>query len=159
MNRKERRALEREGQPVQQEVKVEETFKPKRSFKKPVAIILVVILLFGAVFYFYSKGKEPGVYDSFVNCLSEKGVKFYGSFQCSHCQNQKKMFEKSAKLLDSTNVYVECGPLGNFNTQCTSLGIKSVPLWKIGNESLSGLQQLTVLAEKSQCSLSHETTS
>lgn len=158
MNRKERRTLEREGHVVQQDVKVDEN-KLQKSFKKPVVIIVIVILLFGFIFYFYSKGKEPGAYDDFVNCLSEKNVKFYGSFQCSHCQNQKKMFEKSSKLLDSTGVYIECGPLGSFNTQCTSLGVTSVPLWKIGNESLSGLQQLTVLAEKSQCSLSHETIS
>ncbi|MBI2107308.1 hypothetical protein HYT57_04975 [Candidatus Woesearchaeota archaeon] len=158
MNRKERRTLEREGQPIQ-EVKPEEIVKHKRNFKKPITVIFIVLLLFGSVYYFYSEGKEPGAYDSFVTCLSEKNVKFYGSFQCPHCQNQKKMFEKSAKLLDSTGVYIECGPLGQFNTQCTSLGVTSVPLWKIGNESLSGLQQLTVLAEKSQCPLSHETIS
>ena len=157
MNRKERRDLEKEGQPVQ-DVK-EEAVKPKRNLKKPAVVIFIIFLFFGVAYYFYSEGKEPGVYDSFVSCLSEKQVQFYGSFQCSHCQNQKKMFEKSAKLLDSTGVYIECGPLGQFNTQCTSLGVTSVPLWKIGNESLSGLQQLTVLAEKSQCPLSHETIS
>ncbi len=158
MNRKERRTLERGGQAIQHDVKINE-IKPQKSFKKPAAIIVIMILFFGSIFYLYSKGKEPGAYDDFVNCLSEKNVKFYGSFQCSHCQNQKKMFEKSSKLLDSTGVYIECGPLGSFNTQCTSLGVTSVPLWKIGNESLSGLQQLTVLAEKSQCPLSHETIS
>lgn len=158
MNRKERRTLGREDQVVQQDVKIDE-IKPKKSFKKPVIILVVVILLFGGIFYFYSKWKEPGAYDDFVNCLSEKNVKLYGSFQCSHCQKQKKMFGKSSKLLDSTGVYVECGPLGNFNIECTSLGVTSVPLWKIGNESLPGLQQLTVLAEKSECSLSNETTS
>lgn len=157
MNRKDRRALERERQPTQ-EVK-EEAVKPKRNLKKPAVVIFIIFLFFGVAYYFYSEGKEPGVYDSFVSCLSEKQVQFYGSFQCSHCQNQKKMFEKSAKLLDSTGVYIECGPLGQFNTQCISLGVTSVPLWKIGNESLSGLQQLTVLAEKSQCPLSHETIS
>ncbi|MBI4159124.1 hypothetical protein HY500_02600 [Candidatus Woesearchaeota archaeon] len=155
MNRAERRALEREGQQVQQQIKTEE-IKPKKSFKKYIIIVLVVILLLGSIFYFYSKGKGPGRYDGFVNCLSEKGVKFYGSFQCSFCQKQKAMFEKSAKLLDSKNVYVECGPLGNFNSQCLSSGVSSVPLWKIGNESLSGLQQLEVLAEKSECNLDNE---
>ena len=152
MNRKERRTLEREGQVFQQDVKTDEA-KAKKSFKKPVIIIVIAILFFGSVYYFYSRSKEPGVYDDFVNCLSEKNVKFYGSFQCYHCQEQKKMFGKSSKLLDSTGVYVECGPLGNFNTQCASLGVTSVPLWKIGNESFSGLQQLTFLAEKSECSL------
>lgn len=155
MNRKDRRALEREGQPTR-EVKTEEVIKPKRNFKKPVIIVFIILLLFGSAYYFYSKGKEPGVYDSFVSCLSEKQVQFYGSFQCSHCQNQKKMFEKSAKLLDSTGVYIECGPLGQFNTQCTSLGVTSVPLWKIGNESFSGVQQLELLSEKSQCPLPDE---
>ena len=49
----------------------------------------------------------PGKYDVFATCLKDKGAVFYGAFWCSHCQDQKKLFGSSAKLLP----YVECSTL------------------------------------------------
>src|SRR3989344_9242036 len=114
MNRKERRQLERQKIYVD-EVKTDE-IKPKKSYKKQAILTVIFMVVIGAIFFSYSTGKEPGEYDGFVACLAENGVKFYGSFQCSHCQEQKKDFGKSSKLLDSSGVYVECGALGSFNS-------------------------------------------
>jgi len=157
MNRKERRALERQKiSSFDSEVKKEE-YKPKKSYTKYIIISLVIIIFIGVVFASYSKGKKPGELDDFVACLADKDVKFYGSFQCSHCQEQKNDFGKSSKLLESSGVYVECGPLGSFNSLCTSEGVRSVPHWVIADEVLSGRQDLQILAEKSGCSLPNET--
>ncbi len=157
MNRKERRVLERQKiSSFDSEVKKEE-YKPKKSYTKKIILGLVVVILIGSVFVSYSKGKKPGELDGFVACLAEEDVKFYGSFQCSYCQEQKRDFWKSSKTLDSLGVYVECGPLGNFNSLCTSRGVKSVPHWVIGDEVLLGKQPIQVLAQKSECALTDET--
>ena len=157
MNRKERRALERQKiSSFDGEVKKEE-YKPKKNYTRYVIISLVIIIFIGAIFVSYLKGKKPGELDDFVACLADKDVKFYGSFQCSHCQEQENDFAESSKLLESSGVYVECGPLGSFNSLCTSEGVRSVPHWVIADEVLSGRQDLQILAEKSGCSLPNET--
>ena len=46
----------------------------------------------------------PGKYDAFAQCLKDKGAVFYGAFWCPNCQEQKKLFDSSIKLLP----YVEC---------------------------------------------------
>src|SRR3989344_5676063 len=71
-------------------------------------------------------------------------------------QKQKKLFGRSSKTLDETGVYVECGPLGNFNSRCTFDKVSVVPLWKIGDEEILGKQQLSLLSKKSGCSLPNE---
>lgn len=91
--------------------------------------------------------------DSFIQCLGDKGVKFYGSFQCPACASQKKLFN-NAKSLEK-EVYVECGPLGGpVSRECQAAGIQSYPTWVFsGGQRLSGVTQLEVLAENSGCVL------
>ena len=153
MNRKERRKLERQKL-FTDDAKVEEA-KPK-SRKKQVIFSLILVLAVAFIIFSYLRDQQPGEYDDFVACLAEKDVKFYGSFQCSHCQKQKKLFGRSSKTLDETGVYVECGPLGNFNSRCSFDKVSVVPLWKIGDEEILGKQQLNLLSKKSGCSLPNE---
>ena len=76
---------------------------------------------------------QPGQYDALANCLKDKGVKFYGAFWCPHCQAQKKMFDKSAKLLP----YTECStPDGKAQTQeCIDQKIATYPTWQFADGS------------------------
>ncbi len=94
----------------------------------------------------------PGVYDTFATCLGEKGAKFYGAFWCPHCQDQKKLFGKSAKLLP----YVECStPDGQGSTAiCQEKKIEGYPTWEFADGSrLNGEIALATLAEKTSCVL------
>ena len=59
-----------------------------------IAVLIVVVI---GVVVLLPKGSTK--YDGVAQCLTEKGVKFYGAFWCPHCQNQKKMFGRSARLL------------------------------------------------------------
>lgn len=65
--------------------------KIKKKHAYAVVGLVIVILLIGFTVVSFS---APGKYDDFAKCLSEKGVKFYGAFWCSHCANQKAMFGK-----------------------------------------------------------------
>lgn len=101
---------------------------------------------------------EPGLYDTFATCLKDKGAVFYGTFWCPHCQDQKKLFGTSSKLLP----YVECSTLdGSSQVQaCKDKGITSYPTWEFTDGSrLNGKIPLTQLAEKTSCILPTENSS
>ena len=91
-----------------------------------------------------------GEYKELAQCLTEKGVKFYGSITCGHCKNQKEMFGDDFKYID----YVECHPNGE-NAEpevCLEAKIEGYPTWEFpGQEQLLGLQQFETLAKKANC--------
>lgn len=124
--------------------------------QKKIFLIVVGVLVVGLVGLGFLKAKEdpsgPGELDAFATCLAEKGAVFYGTFWCPHCQAQKKMFGKSAKLLP----YVECSTAdGSGQTQvCIDKGVKSYPTWEFADGArLSGEIPLAQLAEKTNCEL------
>jgi len=80
--------------------------------------------IFGAVF-FSDKSinealEEMNSYDSFTECLSEKGFVMYGSQYCGFCTKQKELFGDSFELVN----YVECTEQQDL---CVEKGIEGVP--------------------------------
>ena len=67
-------------------------------------LIVLVIVVVGIGFAISGSERKPAKYDEFAQCLKDSGITFYGAFWCPHCQAQKKLFGRSAKLLP----YVEC---------------------------------------------------
>lgn len=115
------------------------------------ALIAILLVLAGG-YYLYVNAQKPGVYDSFATCIKDSGATFYGAFWCPHCQEQKKMFGKSAKLLP----YVECSaPSGRGQTQvCIDAKVESYPTWQFADGSrVSGTQSFEALAQKTACTL------
>jgi thiol-disulfide isomerase/thioredoxin len=116
-----------------------------------IALIVIVVGGIIAARYFSIKTVAPTAYDTFAQCLTDKGAKFYGAFWCPHCQEQKKLLQHSAKL-----PYVECStPDGNSQTQvCIDEQVHSYPTWKFSDGTvLTGVQQLSTLSDKTGCSL------
>ena len=112
-----------------------------------VAIVLAIGLPTGMVINYY---KTPGKYDQLAQCLKDSGATFYGAFWCPHCQSQKAVFGKSAKLLP----YEECStPDGRGQMQvCIDEEVASYPTWKFADGSiLTGEQSIEILAEKTSC--------
>ncbi len=98
------------------------------------------------------KNTIPGQYDTFAQCLKDSGAVFYGAFWCPHCEEQKKEFGSSSKLLP----YVECStPDAKGQTLiCEEKGINSYPTWIFKDGSrMSGTLSWKVLAEKTSCVL------
>jgi hypothetical protein len=111
-----------------------------------------LVLIIGATAFGAWSASQPGEYDSFAQCISDSGAIFYGAFWCPHCQNQKRMFGKSADLLP----YHECStPDGRSQTAaCNDAGVETYPTWVFADGSrLTGERQLTELAEKTNCTL------
>lgn len=121
-----------------------------KSTYTAIVVLAVVALAAIAGTLLYERG--PGELDAFASCLGEKGATFYGAFWCPHCQTQKKMFGKSAKLLP----YIECStPDGRGQLpSCTEQKIEGYPTWEFADGSrFTGEVPLKTLAEKTLCNL------
>ncbi len=115
-------------------------------------IVLAVIVIGAPLAYWGYYMSTPGKYDALAQCIADKGAKFYGAFWCPHCQKQKAMFGKSAKLLP----YTECSqPSGQGQLQvCTDAGITNYPTWEFpdGTREVGEIKP-AILAEKLSCQI------
>jgi|SRR3989344_3497585 len=114
--------------------------------KKNIYIYVIIVLFLVVGAYWYSNYSIPGEYDEFAKCLSERGVKMYGTNWCPHCKTQKEIFGKSFRHVD----YVNCDY--NMN-KCLDAGVEGYPTWKINGENYPGVQTLERLSELSECEL------
>ncbi len=124
------------------------------SSKKTTVIVIVamVVIVAGLIGYSVYSSRQPGLHDTFAQCLTEKKTVFYGAFWCPHCQATKALFGRSMKYVD----YVECStPDGNSQTQiCKDKKIESYPTWEFADGSqLKGEVTLQQLSDKTSCPL------
>jgi uncharacterized membrane protein len=115
--------------------------------------VAVVAVLALHLYYAGVWGDAPQPEDPWVRGLAEHltdtGAKFYGSYYCPHCAEQKEMFGGSVKRLP----YVECSPGGPSAPQaaeCNAKNIQGYPTWIINGERLVGTQSLETLAQASK---------
>lgn len=116
--------------------------------------VLIILIAGGAVAYNKMSGSpaKTGVYDTFAQCLSERGAKFYGAFWCPHCQNQKKAFGTSAQYIP----YTECStPDGQGQMSvCADAKIVSYPTWVFADGTQeTGEVSMQKLADHTSCEL------
>ena len=114
---------------------------------KKIILMLGVLLMIFLVGCSRSTKSGSGELDSFAQCLTEKGVKMYGTEWCSHCKNQKAAFGSSFQYVD----YVDCD---RSKQVCDSAEITGYPTWIIEGQNYPGEQQLNKLASLSGCELS-----
>jgi thiol-disulfide isomerase/thioredoxin len=121
-----------------------------------IAVIIVAIILGAAVSYSSYKATPtviaPGALDSFVQCIKDKNIVFYGAFWCPHCQRTKAEFGDSASKLP----YVECStPDGQHATQiCIDKQIEEYPTWVLPDGTrLTGEKSLQELSDAFECPL------
>lgn len=90
--------------------------------------------------------------DAFAKCLAEKKATMYGSFLCSHCDDQKTLFGSSFRYVP----YIECSARGSrqMTFPCVAARIRYTPTWIFADgERRTGVQQLKDLSEKTGCKL------
>src|SRR5688572_2934044 len=125
--------------------------KAKKYSGLLITVASVVLVLGGLVYLANRDNGEPGQYDVLAQCLTEKGVKFYGASWCPHCAEQKRMFGKSMKYVDD----VECAVPGNNSAMtqvCKDANIESFPTWVFPDGSrLTGEQLPVSIGEKAGC--------
>lgn len=92
----------------------------------------------------------PGKYAAIAQCLTQKGVKFYGAYWCPHCADQKKIFGSDMQYV----AYVECDPNGKNAKpdECQKAGVEKYPTWFFpGQGIITGVQDPVDLAAKANC--------
>ncbi len=129
--------------------------KRKLATGRIIALFSVILFAISVGYFGFTSitGKvvEPGVYDEFAQCLTEKGAVFYGAYWCPHCGDQKEMLGSSMEFIN----YVECDSKGK-NAQpelCAENNIKGYPTWIIDGEKYEGTQSLERLSELTTCPL------
>ena len=120
-------------------------------------VLLAVILAATLVFIFWPKDEVRGNYDDFAQCLTDKGVVMYGAYWCPHCQNEKRAFGNSFRLVN----YVECT---QETGRCLAEKINGYPTWIFPDPSagsgqvakrFEGEMGLEGLSEASECPLNN----
>lgn len=116
--------------------------------------LLVWLILAGIlILFFINQTKIPknNPKSELAQCLTSKGLKFYGAFWCPHCAEQKALFGSAKDELP----YVECGVIGDARGQtqiCTEKEITGYPTWELQNgERISGVQSLERLSKIAGC--------
>jgi len=118
-----------------------------------IVVVGVIALLWFALAQFLTPADiEPANYQKFAQCLTDNGLKMYGSIYCSHCNAEKVMFGESWQYV----TYVECSIPGS-PTQapaCTNAGVEAYPTWVTANgQQVLGKQSFLELSKLSGCSL------
>lgn len=105
--------------------------------------VLVITLTFAGC------SNKSSEYDSFAQCLTEKGAVIYGTQWCSYCQSQKEMFGSSFEYIN----YVDC----DFErSKCDKAGVRTYPTWQINGELYTGQQTMYKLASLAKCGTAGE---
>ena len=89
-------------------------------------VIGCAVLIGGGIWLNSWSNNRPAPADGLAQCLEKDGAKFYGAFWCPHCQEQKRLFGNSTRLLP----YIECSKNDMTQTQvCIDAKIESYPTW------------------------------
>ena len=100
--------------------------------------MLAYFIVLAIAYSVYSMA-QPGPYDNFAKCLTEKGAVVYGAMDwCKYTQGQKAMFGKSFKYLK----YEEFQALP---------GIKQTPTWVIKGVWYENVQSFDRLSSITGC--------
>ncbi len=154
LSRHEQNKQKREARDAARLAQHETTLHTQKTRKYTLILsIIIIVLVLGGGLWFYSgwKAQQPGPYDTFAQCLTEKGVEMYGTFWCPKCAEQKVLFGSSFKYL----TYIECDARGkNADPQrCEAQSVTGYPTWIFGDKRLSGVQTLEALRDFSGCPL------
>ncbi len=117
---------------------------------KKSTLMVIALIIAAIVAGLWWSSRQPGKYDDFARCLTEKGIVMYGAYWCPHCSQQKKMFGKSWEYIS----YIECSlPGGQGTTRiCEDAGIDSYPTWDFGNGTrLTAVVRFEELSRRSGC--------
>lgn len=111
--------------------------------------IVLVILALALLIFAWKPGRKESTanLDAFAECLAEKGATMYGADWCPHCQNEKKAFGDSFRIVP----YILCPAEPQ---KCLAVGINGYPTWLFPDgKKLEGEQGLLKLSQESGCPL------
>lgn len=95
---------------------------------------------------------DIAVLQGLAECLTDKGIKFYGANWCGWCKRQRELFGEAESALP----YIECidEETEEMTAECQERGISSFPTW-ISEDGVKspGYKSIQDLAQLSGCEL------
>ena len=131
---------------LQQHVQAKHSQPVKKSYRKHIVGIVLLISVFLLGYSAYTFAQKPGNYDDFAKCLAEKGAVIYGNDACQYTNRQLNFFGNSKKYLN----YVKCSESREL---CDQKGVRSTPTWEIQGQTYPQVQTFERLATLSGCKL------
>lgn len=131
----------------------EEAAAPSRQdLGRKVVYGVLLLAAFGVAYYLGLRSQHK--YDGFARCLSDRGLKMYGTYWCPHCSEQKAKFGASFEFAP----YIECGVKGDTRAEqqvCKDAGIKHFPTWQFPptGERVERVFELEELSSRTGCAL------
>src|SRR3989338_690847 len=112
--------------------------------RNTVIVVAIGAVIAGAGFLIAKpEQRSAAALDPFAQCLADEKVIMYGADWCPHCQNEKKAFGDSFRLVP----YVECP---DDPQRCLQEGITGYPTWVFADGTkLAGEQGLEKLSKVS----------
>ncbi|OHA66643.1 MAG: hypothetical protein A3C82_02090 [Candidatus Wildermuthbacteria bacterium RIFCSPHIGHO2_02_FULL_47_12] len=116
--------------------------------RNTVIVVAIGAVIAGAGFLVVKpEQRAAAALNPFAQCLADEQVIMYGADWCPHCQNEKKLFGDSFRLVP----YVECPDDPQL---CLKEGIKGYPTWVFPDgRRFVGEQGLEKLSKESGCAL------
>ena len=113
---------------------------------------VLIVAAFGLAYYLGNRSQHK--HDAFARCLTDRGVKMYGSWWCPHCVEQKEKFGASFEYVP----YVECGIKGDLHGRsqaCRDANIEHYPTWQFPptGERVERIFSLQELSDRTGCAL------
>ena len=112
------------------------------------ALIVIVLTLHFSGLFDPAAGPEKPYLMALATHLRNSGARFYGTYWCPVCRQQKALFEASANRLP----YIECTPQGRrapLNFACVANNVSEYPTWIIGGFRRTGVVSVDELARLS----------
>lgn len=123
--------------------KREEAIRNQNIFSKKTKIyfLIFLVIIAGISYYFYWSSQQPGQFDDFAKCLTEKGAVMYGAIEwCKYTKEQVAMFGNSFKYI-------------NYKDYKEIEGIKLTPTWVVNNERYERVQSFEKLSALTGCTI------
>ena len=116
--------------------------------KNTIIVVAIGVVVAGVGFVVLKPEQQAAAaLDSFAQCLADENTTMYGADWCPHCQNEKKLFGDSFRLVP----YVECP---DDPQRCLKEDIQGYPTWVFPDgKTLVGEQGLEKLSQESECQL------
>lgn len=119
--------------------------------KAKIITLVAIVLVIGAAVAFSFLGNPAATNEAnaatvtLAQCLAARGATMYGTYWCSHCQNEKRAFGDAFRYVP----YVECSEEAQ---RCVDAKIEGTPTWILGDGTrLVGEQGLEGLARATNC--------
>lgn len=99
---------------------------------KPIIVAVIILNLIPLIYFNFPSGNKEDL-APLAQCVTDKGVKMYGSFRCGICAKERALFDDAFQYINE----IECHPQGEHAqvALCQEKKIEGTPTWILEDEN------------------------